>query len=75
MNDEEKTDVLIDSADWYAKQASALVKQYRACRTAHARRRLLPKLQHIYSKLVFERRGLDRVISDHQSGEEWKNEA
>ena len=71
MNDDESADMLIHSAEWYVKQATTLIKEYRTCRTEHARQRVMPKLKHIYAKLGFERRGLVRVGGE---GEEWKNE-
>jgi hypothetical protein len=74
MNDEETADMLIHSAEWYAKQATTLIKKYEACRTEHARQQLWPKLEYIHTKIRFERRGLAEVF-DFGKGEEWKNEA
>ena len=73
MNDEESVDLLIGSAEWYAAQATALIKEYKACRTERARQLLMPKIKHMYAKLGFERRGLADIIGDND-GEEWKNE-
>lgn len=73
MNDEESVDMLLDSGEWYAAQAAALIKQYKVCRTERARQLLMPKLKHMAAKLGFERRGLAEIIGDNE-GEEWKNE-
>lgn len=66
MNDEKSFNALIDSIPWHEAQATALIKQYEACRTEHGRQLLIPKLRHIYSKLGFERRGLAAVINGIQ---------
>lgn len=75
MNDdqnEDSIDTTLHSAEWYAAQATALIKEYKACRTEHARNLLIPKLKHIYFKLGFERRGIAKLMNE---GEEWKDEA
>ena len=70
MNDEESIDILIHSAEWYAKQSRQLLDEWKSCRTEHARQKLIPKLKHISSKLKFESSEIKKIMGE---GEGWKD--
>lgn len=69
---DEFIEMQLSSSKWTCEQADQLIKQWRACKTEHARRKLIPRLEEIRRRLVFERNGIDKLIGPHNEGEEWK---
>lgn len=62
---EENVDSLLDSAEWHIKEAIQLIEEYKACRTEYARKKLLPKLEHMGKRLGFEKRELGKLTNEH----------
>lgn len=62
---EESVDFLLDSGEWHTKEATKLIKEYKACRTEHARKKLLPKLEHMGKRLGFEKQELGKLMGEH----------
>jgi hypothetical protein len=72
MNDsDESFDLLLKSSSWYLEQAKNLLKEYRECRTEHARQRLLPQIGYMHSKMVFEK---GEIVKFMDNGDEWKHD-
>lgn len=72
MNDENDTSgdglsmwIRLHSANWYAQQATDLINEWKNCRTENARKLLIPKLEHIYRKLAFERNGIKKILIEN----------
>lgn len=62
---EESVDFLLDSGEWHTKEATKLIEEYKACRTEHARKKLLPKLEHMGKRLGFEKQELGKLMGEH----------
>jgi len=72
---EEQIETQLHSAEWLTKEADKLIAKYKACKTAHARNKLIPKLKYIQSRLMFEGKNIDKLIElVDGEGEEWKNQ-
>lgn len=70
---EEQIELQLAASSWLTKEADALIKQWKSCKTAHARKKLIPKLEHMRARLRFEGRGIDKLIDlVDGEGEEWK---
>lgn len=59
---ERKEEITVQSGEWIIKEATRLIKQYKACRTAHAQSKLRPQLDHILERLVFERKEIGKLL-------------
>jgi hypothetical protein len=62
MDDASQYDVLIHSSEWLTTEADRLIKEYRSCKTMHAQRQLLPKLEYIKSHMEFETRLIEKLL-------------
>lgn len=71
---EEQIEMQLSASSWLTKEADELIRRWKACKTAHARNKLRPKLEHMRARLHFEGKGIDKLIDmvDNE-GEEWKN--
>lgn len=73
---EEQIETQLQSASWLTGEADKLIKQWKACKTAYARKKLIPKMQYMKSRLAFEGRAIDQLTKLIDSeGEEWKNQS
>lgn len=63
--DESSVDFLLNSGEWHVKEATQLIEEYKACRTEHARKRLLPKLEHMGKRLGFEKQEIGKLMDEH----------
>lgn len=50
-----------ESGTWLVKEADKLIEQYKVCKTAHARWLLLPKMNHLISRMKFECKEIDKA--------------
>lgn len=60
----------LETSEWIRNEADKLLKQYKACKTAHARNRLRPKLEYMRNRLAFESRALSKLIGYDEYGNE-----
>jgi hypothetical protein len=67
-NVEESVNFQLSASEWARNEADKLLKQYRACKTEHARNRLRPKLEYMRSKLAFESRALGKLLGYEDYG-------
>jgi len=62
MEDNNETELSIESSEWVIKEANELIKQYHACKTAHAQNKLRPKLEYMMKRLAFEKREIGKLM-------------
>ena len=51
---EQEAQLHVESGTWLTSEADKLIEQYKACKTAHDRWLLLPKMSHLVSRMSFE---------------------
>lgn len=51
-----------DSAEWICNETDKMILEYRNCKTEFARKKLLPKIEAVFKKVNFEKRGIDILI-------------
>lgn len=61
--DQDPADATLASGAWVVAEATKLIAQYKACKTAYARNRLRPKLEYITKKLAFEGKEINKLTS------------
>jgi hypothetical protein len=66
-------DLQCKSTRWMMNEASKLIQQWKDCKTAHAKNRLLPKLEAIRATLKRENREMKPLYDMIKEGEEWKD--
>lgn len=69
-NVESSAQIQLETSEWARNEADKLIKQYKACKTAHAKNRLRPKLEYMRSRLAFESRALGKLIGYDEYGNE-----
>jgi hypothetical protein len=70
-------DLQIESSLWMIGEARKIIDEYKACKTAHAKNKLRPKLEAIRATLRRENTSMKPIydlLKEDKSGEEWKNE-
>lgn len=67
---EQWVEMQLEASQWACTEADKLIAQWGECKTAHARKKLIPKLEEIRKRLAFEAKGIGKLIE----GEEWKNQ-
>ena len=63
MNLEEQELMQIKSADFYVEEAVRLLKEYNDCKTEYHKVKYIPRLQYVYSKLIFEKQQLEKMFN------------
>ena len=58
---DENVDYTLKSGEWVVAEATNLIARYKACKTAHARNKLRPKLEYIKKRLAFESNEIDKI--------------
>lgn len=74
MNEEERIELQLDASQWACQEADKLIKKWKSCKTAHARSKLIPKMEEMRRRLSFEKRAIDILAGPFLEGEEWKTE-
>ena len=64
----------LDTSEWVRNEADKLIKQYKACKTAHAQNRLRKKLEYMRNRLAVESKALGKLIGYDEYGNEYTNE-
>lgn len=64
----------LEASEWARNEADKLIKQYRACKTAHAQNKLRPKLEYMRKRLAFESNALSKLIGYDEFGNEFTGE-
>lgn len=62
--------IQLETSEFIRNEADKLIKQYKACKTAHAKNRLRPKLEYMRQRLAFESRALSKLIGYDEFGNE-----
>lgn len=60
----------LETSEWVRNEADKLIKQYKACKTAHAQNKLRKKLEYMRQRLAFESRALSKLIGYDEFGNE-----
>jgi len=50
-----------ESGTWLVNEADKLIEEYKACKTAHARWLLLPKMNHLINRMKFESKEIEKA--------------
>jgi hypothetical protein len=58
----EYEEIAIQNGEWIINEADKLIKQYKACKTDHARNKLRPQLGHMLERLSFEKREIGKLM-------------
>lgn len=73
-NKDLNVELSLQSGEWLVTQADELIKQYKACKTAHAQNRLRPRLDYMMKKLAFEGREVAKLLGEDKGYDEYGNE-
>jgi hypothetical protein len=73
-NVEESIGLSLSNGKWVLNEAEKLIRQYKACKTAHAQNKLRPKMEYIRKKLAFESRELSKIMGYDNYGSEYDGE-
>ncbi len=60
MNEQEAK-IHVESGTWLVSEADKLIEQYKVCKTAHARWLLLPRMNHLVSRMNFESKEIEKA--------------
>lgn len=63
-NVEESVQFSLQNGEWACNEAVKLIKQYKACKTAHAQNKLRARMEYIQKKLAFEGRELGKLMGE-----------
>ena len=63
-DDINKKKVVIESCDFLMKETDITIDKYNKCKTAYEKVKLIPKLEHLRDRLVFEKRLLEKIINE-----------
>jgi hypothetical protein len=58
----EYEEIVVQNGEWIINEADKLIKQYKSCKTAHARNNLRPRLDHILERLAFEKKEIEKLL-------------
>jgi len=61
----ENVNLQIESSEWLIDRAVKLIEEYYSCDTEHERARLLPQLEYMKQKLMFEKKGLNEILKEN----------
>jgi hypothetical protein len=59
---ERSEEFAVQSGEWIIKEATQLIKQYKACKTCQAQNRLRPKLDYMLKRLAFEKKEIGKLM-------------
>lgn len=62
MNEKEIIESQINSSLWYCQESDKLIKQYKECKTEHARNKMIPKIITVVGKMEFQKREIMKYI-------------
>ena len=54
--------MIMSSGEWSVTQAEDILKKYKACKTEHARNKLIPQIKWIMGRLKFEKQQVEKLI-------------
>ena len=69
QQEEEKVKLYLKTGEWIAKEAGALIKQYKECKTANAQNKLRPRLEYMLGRLEFEKKQI-AILMGYNNGNE-----
>ena len=69
-NVETNINIQINASEWAGNETDKLLKKYRACKTEHAKNRLIPQLEYMRKRMAFEQRALAKLIGQDEYGNE-----
>ena len=69
-NVEANINIQINASEWAGNETDKLLKKYRACKTEHAKNRLIPQLEYMRKRMAFEQKALVKLIGADEYGNE-----
>ena len=61
-NEEQSAELSIKSGEWVINEATNLLKKYHSCKTAYARKKLLPQIDYMLKRLSFEKKEIGKMM-------------
>ncbi len=68
-NVEQSVQFSLANGEWACNEAVKLIKQHKACKTAHAQNKLRPRLEYMMKKLAFEGREIGKLMGYNDGSE------
>ncbi len=63
-NVEKNIEFSLTNGEWACDEATKIIAEYRACKTAHAQNRLRSKLDYMLKKLSFEGKEIKKLMDE-----------
>ena len=61
---EDSVNLQLETGEWGIREATQLIKEYRAAKTAHAQNRLRPRIEYMLKKMAFEQKALAKLMGE-----------